>query len=149
MRSNPTFRLAALAAAALLAACSSMTPPYQRPEAPVAATWPGDATTEGTAAAADVPWEDFFADPQLRGLIALALRGNRDLRVAVLSIEQAQAQYQIRNADRLPTVGVQAGASRTPTGNGNANTLYSAAVGISSWEIDFFGRSASLSDAAL
>jgi len=149
MRSNRTFRLAALAASALLAACSSMAPSYQRPEAPVAATWPGDATTEGTVAAADVPWQDFFADPQLRELIALALQGNRDLRVAVLSIEQARAQYQIRNADRLPGVGVQAGASRAPSGSGGATTLYSAAIGLSAWEIDFFGRIASLSDAAL
>ena len=41
-----------------------------------------------------------FTDPKLQQLITLALQGNRDLRVAVLNIEQARAQYQIRGADR-------------------------------------------------
>ena len=144
-----TARVAALAAAGLLSACSSMAPGYQRPDAPVSATWPHDATTEGTGAAADIDWQNFFPDPRLRELIGLALQGNRDLRVAVLSIEQARALYQIRNADLLPTVGAQANASRTPTGNGNSATLYAAGLAVSAWEIDFFGRIRSLSDAAL
>jgi NodT family efflux transporter outer membrane factor (OMF) lipoprotein len=142
-------RSAALAAAALLAACSSMAPSYQRPDAPVSATWPRDATTEGTVAVADIQWQDFFPDPRLRELIALALRGNRDLRVAVLSIEQARAQYQIRRADELPTVGVQATGSRSPNGSGGSTSVYTAGLALSAWEIDFFGRIASLSDAAL
>jgi NodT family efflux transporter outer membrane factor (OMF) lipoprotein len=142
-------RLSGLAAAALLGACSSMAPTYERPAAPVAATWPFDATTEGTRAVADIDWQSYFPDPRLRELIALALQGNRDLRVAVLAIEQARAQYQIRRADQLPTVNAQATGSRTPNGNGGATTLYSAGFAASAWEIDFFGRIASLSDAAL
>ncbi|MFC5497419.1 efflux transporter outer membrane subunit [Caenimonas terrae] len=142
-------RIAALAAAALLAACTSMAPRYERPAAPVAATWPQDASTEGTPAAADIDWQSFFTDPKLRELIALALRGNRDLRVAVLAIEQARAQYQIRRADLLPTVGAQLSASRAPNASGHLANTFSAGLALSSWEIDFFGRIASLSDAAL
>ena len=149
MTSSWTACVAALAAGGMLSACSSMAPGYNRPDAPVSATWPHDATTEGTGAAADIDWQSFFPDPRLRELIGLALQGNRDLRVAVLSIEQARAQYQIRSADLLPTVGGQANASRTPTGNSNSVTLYAVGLAASAWEIDFFGRIRSLSDAAL
>jgi NodT family efflux transporter outer membrane factor (OMF) lipoprotein len=141
-------RLLAVAAAALLAACSSMAPKYERPAAPVAAAYPYDAGTTGTAAA-DIDWQSFFPDPRLRELIALALQGNRDLRVAVLAIEQARAQYQIRRADQLPTVNAQASGSRSPGANGSTTSLYTAGLALSAWEIDFFGRIASLSDAAL
>ena len=142
-------RMAALAATALLAACSSMAPIYQRPAAPVTAAWPHDATTEGTVAVADIAWQSFFSDPRLRELIALALQGNRDLRVAVLAIEQARAQSQIRNADRLPTVNAQAAGSRAPNSSGGTTSVYTAGLALSAWEIDFFGRIASLSDAAV
>jgi NodT family efflux transporter outer membrane factor (OMF) lipoprotein len=149
MTSTCTSRLAALAATALLAACSSMAPKYERPAAPVAATWPFGATTQGTQAVADIDWQNFFPDPRLRELVAIALRGNRDLRVAVLSIEQARAQYQIRRADQLPTVGAQVTGSRTPGANGSTTSVYTAGLALSAWEIDFFGRIASLSDVAL
>jgi multidrug efflux system outer membrane protein len=146
-------RLTALALAALLAGCSFM-PTYERPAAPVAAQWPGQA--EATASAgvaaqpvADIAWQDFFSDARLRALVEQALANNRDLRVAVLNIEQARAQYRIQRADRLPTIGVGASGSRTPQGNGNSLTVYQAGLTLSSWELDFFGRVASLSEAAL
>ena len=44
----------------------------------------------------------------------MALTNNRDLRVAVANIEQARAQFQIRRADRLPTVGLGVSGSRSP-----------------------------------
>ena len=142
-------RLAALAATALLAACSSMAPKYQRPAAPVSATFPDGAISDRTQAAADIAWQAFFPDPRLRELVALALQGNRDLRLAVLAIEQARAQSQIRNADRLPTVNAQATGLRSPNGSGGNTSVYTAGLALSAWEIDFFGRIASLSDAAL
>ncbi|HVR54576.1 MAG TPA: efflux transporter outer membrane subunit, partial [Pseudorhodoferax sp.] len=135
------------------AGCSFM-PTYERPAAPVAAQWPGQA--EATASAgvaaqpvADIAWQDFFSDARLRALVEQALANNRDLRVAVLNIEQARAQYRIQRADRLPTIGVGASGSRTPQGNGNSLTVYQAGLTLSSWELDFFGRVASLSEAAL
>ena len=69
--------------------------------------------------------------------------------MAVLAIEQARAQYQIRRADQLPTVNAQATGSRTPTASGGKATLYTAGLAVNAWEIDFFGRIASLSDVAL
>ncbi len=141
-------RLFGLTAAVLMTAGCSMMPTYERPAPPVPAQWPYASATDG-AQPADLPWQAFFSDPRLRGLIATALRNNRDLRVAVLNIEQARAQYDIRNADRTPTVGVGVSASRTPKSDGGNTQLYTTGLQISSWEIDFFGRIASLSEAAL
>lgn len=152
-----------LACAALLlaAGCTTMAPKYSQPAAPVPAAWPeGPAYREATAKAdkpvADIPWQEFFVDPQLRKLIALALENNRDLRVAALNIERSRAQYQIRRSDLLPKVDASADGSvqRIPEGlsaTGQPNTVdqYSVGLGVSSYELDLFGRVRSLKDQAL
>jgi NodT family efflux transporter outer membrane factor (OMF) lipoprotein len=135
-------------AVALLAAGCSMMPKYERPAPPVPDSFPYAPAASATPAAA-LTWDRFFADPQLRQLIARALQNNRDLRIAVLNIAQARAQYDIRNADRYPTLGANLGGQRAPNAQGDQVTTLSATVGVSSWEIDFFGRIASLSQAAL
>jgi multidrug efflux system outer membrane protein len=145
--------MAALAAAAALAGCS-MIPAYERPGAPVAAQWPGTpapADTRSTVAAADLAWSDFAGDAALREAIGLALANNRDLRVATLNIEQVRAAYDIRRADQLPTLNLAATGSRQPKtdGSGAISSAYSAGLSMAAWEIDFFGRVASLKDAAL
>ncbi|HEY0823398.1 MAG TPA: efflux transporter outer membrane subunit [Ramlibacter sp.] len=139
--------LSTLAAALLLAGCSMM-PKYERPAAPVAPAFPYPSAQQGTPAP-ELAWEQFFADARLRALIATALRNNRDLRVAVLNIRQARAQYDIRNADRLPGVGATVSGTRAPDTQGNQATTLQANIAFSSWELDFFGRLASLSEAAL
>jgi NodT family efflux transporter outer membrane factor (OMF) lipoprotein len=136
-----------LVAALLLAGCS-MIPKYERPAPPVPGTFPYPSAQQGTPAA-DLGWQQFFADTRLRSLIATALRNNRDLRVAVLNIAQARAQYDIRNADRFPTVGAGASATRAPNTQGEQANTFVANLAFSSWELDFFGRIASLSQAAL
>jgi NodT family efflux transporter outer membrane factor (OMF) lipoprotein len=146
MNGRTLFRTAPLMAALWLAGCSMM-PAYERPAAPVAGNWPYASAPSGTQAA-DLDWQNFFADARLKQLIATALRNNRDLRVAVLNIEQARAQYDIRNADRLPTVNAAVAGSRTPAADGATRT-YTAGLAITAWEIDFFGRIASLSESAL
>lgn len=163
MRKSVLTSLLPLGAAALLAACS-MAPTYERPVAPIAGEWPGlrlsrslagmppvASTALQTVAAADLEWQSFFSDSRLRLLIESALRNNRDLRIAVLNIEQARAQFQIRRADQFPTVGAAATGSRQPSasGNGNIASVYTAGLALTSYEIDFFGRVASLKEAAL
>ena len=139
-------------AAALLSGCS-LAPLYQRPAAPVAPEWPAGTSTaaDSTAgvATADIAWQEFVGDARLRELIALALQNNRDLRVAALAIEQARAQYQIRRADEVPSVNATASGTRQPTPDGGNSSVYTAGLALTSWEIDFFGRIASLKDAAL
>jgi outer membrane protein TolC len=92
------------AVATLLGACT-FEPHYHRPPAPVPAL-PGG--TAGGTAAADIGWRAFFPDPQLQELIALALTNNRDLRVAALNVQSAQAQYRIQRAPLFPTVNASA-----------------------------------------
>ena len=152
---KPLFSLLAASAAALLAGCS-MVPTYERPAAPVATQWPGaaantpNAATTAATAAADIDWRDFFHDAQLQQLIDLALSNNRDLRIAVLNIEQARAQYRIQRADQLPSVGLSLSQSRqNPSNSGDG--ISSVAVGglaLSAFELDLFGRVRALSEAA-
>ena len=147
-------RAVALVAITFLAGCSLM-PTYQRPGTPVAAQWPASAAvnaadnTVGAAASAVVNWQDYFSDPALRQLIATALVNNRDLRVALLNIEQARAQLGVRRADQWPTLAAAAAGSRTPGSDGAINSTYSAGLTVTAYELDFFGRVASLKEQAL
>lgn len=147
----PTGVVLALSLALALAGCASMIPNYQRPAAPVAAAYPGATAAEepAGAAASDIEWQRFFGDARLKQLIELALQHNRDLRVAVLIIEQARAQYQVRRADELPTVGVGANATRQPKSPVSIGDIYTAGLSVTAYELDLFGRVRSLSDAAL
>lgn len=170
-------RLAAAVALSVAAAGCSMIPRYERPAAPVAADWPaavaptakaadagampsaardGQAGQRGLTPAADIAWQDFFGDPRLKRLIELTLSNNRDLRLAVLNIEQARAAFQIRRADLFPTVAGAAGAQRvhtpaelSPSGRETTINEFSASVGVSSYELDLFGRVRSLNQQAL
>ena len=141
--------LAPLALALALSGCASMAPKYERPAAPVAASFPGAAGDAAATAAGDIGWQTFFQDVQLQALIASALQNNRDLRVALLNIEQARAQHQIRRADALPTLNLALSGARAPGSGGAMTSTYVAGVGVTSFELDFFGRVRSLSDAAL
>ena len=140
-------------AAVLLSACGTLTPEYQRPPAPVAAAWASPAPSGSAIAAAPaIRWQDFFTDVRLRALIELSLRNNRDLRVAVLNIEQARAQFQIRRADQFPTVNAASSVTRQPILSGGkvlVPNVYSVGLGVTAWELDFFDRLGSLKQAAL
>jgi multidrug efflux system outer membrane protein len=137
-----------LVLALALSGCMSLAPKYERPAAPVAPAFP-DAGAASGQAAAKLAWQQFFADARLKQLIGLALANNRDLRIAILNIEQARAQYRVRRADSLPTVGLGVSGSRTPGENDSINSVYSAGLVVSAFELDLFGRVRSLSDAAL
>jgi outer membrane protein, multidrug efflux system len=152
-RSRFARSLPALAAASLMVGCS-LAPTYERPPAPVAADWPAPAPAapaSATRPASELPWADFVGDASLRELIRLALANNRDLRVAVLNIEQARATWQIRRADQFPTVNLGATGAVQPRtdGAGGTNSAYTAGLSFTGWELDLFGRVASLKDAAL
>ena len=153
--------LTAVALAALLAGCSFI-PTYERPAAPVPATYgttaaaaaasPGTnvAASADARAAADIDWKDYFSDPRLQTLIGTALANNRDLRVAALNIEQARAQFQIQRAAQFPAVNGVANAARQPSATtGQYANQYQVGLALSAWEIDFFGRIAALKEQAL
>ena len=159
-------RLAALVLS-LLPACS-LEPRYRAPPLPVADQWPIPAITvpdasapvagplPGAPAARDVGWREFFVDAHLQTLIAQALENNRDLRVAVLNVESARAQYRIARAARLPSVNASGSFTRErippALSDGFPASItqdYDVGVGVSAFEIDLFGRVRSLSHAAL
>ena len=170
MACRSTFFLPATVAM-LLGACT-LEPHYHRPPSPVPAL---QAETAGGTAAADIGWREFFPDPQLQELIALALTSNRDLRVAALNVQSAQAQYRIQRASLFPTIDASAveqvqhiplgvlaaefpspatGAAGGGTGsalptNGITVHTYDVGVGFTNYELDLFGRIRSLSHAAL
>lgn len=137
----------ALSLALALSACSFI-PTYQRPAAPVPAVFPGASTAaqEGVAAA-DLAWADFLGDARLRRLVELALKNNRDLRVATLNVEQVRAQFGVQRADLLPTLGGGLQASSAPVNGGNQRS-YTAGLQVSGFELDLFGRVKSLTEAA-
>ncbi|WJI15987.1 efflux transporter outer membrane subunit [Pseudoxanthomonas winnipegensis] len=149
-----------MAAATLLAlAGCTLAPTYQRPAAPV----PADLAAADAAPAAETAvdtlalpdWQQVFLDPRLRQTIALALQNNRDLRVAMLSIDKARAQYRLQRAAQLPSFDANASMSRGRTsaasnddGVSEVSTSDALQVGLSSWQLDLFGQLRSLSQEA-
>jgi len=146
-------RLLVLSLPWLLAACSQL-PDYQRPAVPVPAHWPGRSGLDADAAepTRQGDWADYFTDARLKPLIAQALANNRDLRATALQVEQARAQFQISRASQWPALNGVAGGSRTPVataaGTAQAST-YSVGLTVTAFELDFFGRVASLKEQAL
>ncbi|WP_087669167.1 efflux transporter outer membrane subunit [Caballeronia humi] len=157
------------AALVVLVAGCTLQPKYERPAEPVTSTFPeggiyanqpdasstaSNGRSANSLAAPDIGWRDFFADARLQRIVEIALKNNRDLRVSVLNMEAARAQYQITRAGLFPTVDAVASQSKSRTPKNlsffdqTISNTYSVGVN-ASWEIDFFGRIRSLKDQAL
>ncbi|TWI54876.1 multidrug efflux system outer membrane protein [Pseudomonas duriflava] len=159
--------------AALLSGCS-LIPDYERPAAPIENTWPqgkayeGNPSTTSSKLTADIGWREFYNDRRLQQLIQIALENNRDLRQAALNVQLYQAQYRIQRADLFPQIGVNGNGtrSRTPadmstmsaiqqiltgqsSSSGSIGSQYTVTLGVTSYELDLFGRLRSLSEQAL
>lgn len=144
-----------LVLAGLLSGCATLAPDYERPETPAAGAYPAAQGEQAGIRAVDIGWRDFFEDARLQELVDVALEQNRDLRAAVLNIEAARAAYNIQSAERLPSLDAQGSftrgrtpASVSPIGAGTSSQ-YQVGLGIAAFELDFFGRVRSLSQAAL
>lgn len=142
---------------AVLAGCS-LTPKYEQPVMPVpeqVGAPAGESLATGVQAPTLQGWREVFIDPQLQGLISLALEENRDLREAVLNVEAARSQYRIQRSALLPSVGAYGEGARqrmpadlSPTGSTTTAGQYAAGA-MASYEVDFFGRLRGLSAEAL
>lgn len=145
-------RAIALMAVLLISGCASMAPQYERPAAPVPKDWP--IKLEPSAQSSSRDWRDLFPDRRLQAMIAAALEHNRDLRIAVARVEEARSLYGVQRADQLPNVNLN--ASQTALSLPSDVTLRPQAVtrrfdvnmGLLAFELDFWGRVASLSAAA-
>jgi multidrug efflux system outer membrane protein len=145
----------------LLTGCT-LAPEYTRPEAPIPIEWPQGEAYKGAQAAPgavtvpELKWRDFFTDARLQKLIETALDNNRDLRLAALNVEKARGLYGVQRAELFPSVSaVGSGSKRrsssdlTRPGEPRTTEEFSVNLGITSWEIDFFGRIRSLEEQAL
>jgi outer membrane protein, multidrug efflux system len=92
---------------------------------------------------ANLAWFDLLRDPKLRKLVETALRENRDVRVAIATINEFRAQYGVAKGDFFPQITLNAQGGRTKTVLGTLGSFTSnqlQATGDLSWELDFWGR---------
>jgi multidrug efflux system outer membrane protein len=146
--------LALVAAAVCVSGCM-VGPDYRRPAVDAPASFAG--MPVDAAVAADTEWWKQFGDPLLDRLIAEALAGNKDLRIAAARVEQAAGVLVQARSPLFPQINYQAGAGRyrfseqsttaTPLGLSNP-TDYGTVLAGASWELDLWGRIRRLSEAA-
>jgi hydrophobe/amphiphile efflux-1 (HAE1) family protein/NodT family efflux transporter outer membrane factor (OMF) lipoprotein len=138
--------------------CGTLAPKYQRPAMPVPSEMPSVSTSqqEGAVSPGLMEWRSFYTDPNLQRVMDMALGANRDLRAAAMDVERSRAIYGIQKARLLPVVDTTGAYSRervpaSVSGSGHSQTgdVYSVSMGVTSWELDFFGRLQSLRDQAL
>ncbi|MEA1926976.1 MAG: TolC family protein, partial [Candidatus Auribacterota bacterium] len=151
-----------LALILILSGGCTMTPEYTRPEAPIPTdlpNWEEDENTQSTRevqVVADLKWREFFTDRKLQQIIEMALKNNLDLRLAALNVEKVRALYGVQKAELFPVISAVGGGSKqqssgdlTAPGNPRTTQQYGVDLGITAWEIDFFGRIRSLEERAL
>lgn len=136
----------------------SLAPDYERPTTAVATQYPAadaSATAPTESPVAVLPWTDFFRDDRVNALIALALDHNQDLQIAALNIERVRAVYNIQRTALIPTLEATGSDTRqrvtgdfTSSGSGATYSTYAVAANIPAYEVDLFGRIASLRDQA-
>jgi outer membrane protein, multidrug efflux system len=136
-----TWTVAALAAAVALGGCT-MIPAYRQPALPVPAAYPAPVANTAAQAAADIAAHEVFRDERLNTLVDLALLNNRDLRTAVLNVQQTEAQYRISRSALFPTVSGSAGGTRSHSSfsAGTPEPGVPAGLAVSSYELDLFGH---------
>jgi len=135
----------------LLAGCVAKPPPNVASEPPAAANAP----FIGAPDSVRVPdeWWRLYGDQALDGHVARALAANRDIRVAVATLDAARANARLAGANRTPDVVLASGASPTTRGSNQPSTVSvpksSFELGAEvTWEVDLFGRLRNQSSAA-
>jgi len=125
-------------------------PAYHRPSLPVPIQFSNTVASASAVKkpmAYDIGWMDFFKDKRLQRLIELALKNNRDYRVALLNVEQLRAQYRIIQYAQLPSFEIDGNKLRErelATSNSYIKLhSYTASVN-TAYEVDLFGNIRSL-----
>jgi len=135
-----------------LSGCVNLAPAYERGALPVPASLPVDAPDATNVA--PLRWKDVVTSPALQQAIDTALAENRDLRVAAANVRAARANLAVARAAIWPVAGVSSSVQTGDTFEDGATGQQAfadsafAQVGVSAWELDFFGRTRNLSEAA-
>lgn len=144
----------------LLGGCE--TPPEARTRT-VALEIPNDwSGADGIEATVPVDWWTAFGGATLAALVAEALANNPDLKSLAARLDRARAQVDLVGAERLPTLDLDATASRTkrnfigfPGGAGGGDEVFATRTSLyglslaTTWELDVWGRVAALQQAAI
>ena len=160
MRRNAGRLIGLTVLAMSMAACNTipkadMRPVLAEPNIPIEQTYGAfDKETVSSADQASIAgqrWQNFYSDERLKGLIALGLENNKDFESARLAIEKARAQYQITDLNDLPAINGNGGYTRQAQNrtDKNPNSGYNVNLGLANYELDFWGKIASLKDQAL
>ena len=127
-----------------MTSCFAVGPEYVRPRAETPEKWNVD--YEVVSDLANVQWWQKFDDPVLDELIAAAVRGNLDLRLAAARVDQYFGLLETSRSRAFPQI--EAGGSGRRDGTaGQSVERYQAAFN-SSWELDLWGRIHRSSEAA-
>jgi multidrug efflux system outer membrane protein len=141
-------RIALLAAALALAACSATTPPRPASTLDIPAAW---RTQVGPGALPETAWWRSFADPALNAVVQRALERNGDLRIAAARLQEYRARVTVAASGQQPTLtaGVAPGRARAigPFGTPVEGTSIQGNLQ-ASYEVDLFGKLASTTAAA-
>lgn len=154
--SNAAWRVCALAVLLALAACSTapVGPDYRQPAAALASQPQAAAGFEQASAAAygsgPLPgrWWQLYQDDRLDRLVRQALAHNADLRVALASLENAEARVdEARGGARAalsvnggPSYGHVSGLSEVRPGTVPPSAYHYSAGAALSYQIDLFGQ---------
>ena len=94
--------------------------------------------------AANVSWFDLFQDTVLKQLVVEAIDNNRDVRVAVATIQEYQADLGVATGGLFPNFTANGLSGREKIAFGPALTIpaenYLQATANVQWELDFWGR---------
>src|SRR5574344_982699 len=94
----------------------------------------------------DISLDSFLIDENLKSIVNLALENNKDLRIALLRVEESKSLYRIEESNLYPKIDANGSFSRDKKEEIIKNN-YKASVG-TLFELDLFGKNRSLNDAA-
>ncbi|MFA6742295.1 MAG: efflux transporter outer membrane subunit [Arcobacteraceae bacterium] len=139
----------------LFTGCFSLEPklePLDSKVIPLEWNNPVDTKTQEDLTQIKPSWGNFIQNDTLKKVVEIAIKNNKDLKIALLNIQSARATYRISRADSFPNVNANADVSHARNINSANGTTtshnYSANIS-ASYEIDLFGKVQSLNESAL
>lgn len=151
--SNKLKLIMAIGCTFYFSACTMLIPEYKRPLSPIPSGWDNNMVKKQNDLLPEdnkvfiMPWKEVVLDEKIQHVIEIAFKQSRSLREAVASIESAKATYNVQNASEFPTInaGLSGNRGKTQSSSPSITQTYSATVGVSSYELDLFGKAHNLS----